>query len=283
MGMGMGRLIVCSGKQAVTPYLFKLTDTKIYSIEELCYYIYYNISDLNKENFQYSLCNWLKEELQLENLADTLKVKIEESAELKEIVTVIFTSCDYYSDIDIKQLISFIEEMEKITPFEKKKKLANNYLKYKQYAEAQAEYMDILNGKEVLGISTEEYGDILHNLAIVQLHSEGTQKAAGTFKEAYLRNHKMESLKLYLLALKISKQEELFLKEIEECNVDSQMQEQILDELESCMNAFEQSEEIRKVEQLKDYKTSGKMNHFYHTANELVESWKKQYRRENIC
>lgn len=279
----MGRLIVCSGKQAVTPYLFKLTDNKIYSIEELCYYIYYNISILNKETFQCSLCNWLKEELKLEKLADTLKNQLEQGAELKDLVNLIFNSCDYYSETEIHNLIQYIEEMEQITPLERKKKLANNFLKYRQYAEAKTEYLNILSGKEALGISTEEYGDILHNLAIAQLNSEGIQNAAGTFKEAYLRNQRKESLKLYLLALKLSKQEELFLQEIKDCNVESQMQEQILDELESCMNAFDQSEENRMIEQLKEYKTSGKMNHFYHTANDLVDRWKKQYRRENIC
>ena len=39
----MGKLILCSSVIAKNPYCFPMTKTKVYSIEEVCYYIRNNI------------------------------------------------------------------------------------------------------------------------------------------------------------------------------------------------------------------------------------------------
>lgn len=39
----MGKFILCSGKRAKEPYYVNVTDTVLYTIEELCYFLYQNI------------------------------------------------------------------------------------------------------------------------------------------------------------------------------------------------------------------------------------------------
>ena len=51
----MSSLILCKSRGAKTPYVFNVTDTKIYTIEELCYYIYNNIYILTEKVFDEKL------------------------------------------------------------------------------------------------------------------------------------------------------------------------------------------------------------------------------------
>ena len=39
----MGKIILCRGQRTDKPYVTPQTDIKLYSAEELCYYIYNNI------------------------------------------------------------------------------------------------------------------------------------------------------------------------------------------------------------------------------------------------
>ena len=59
----MGKLIECSGKIADKPYHFRLTDTNVYSIEEVCYYIYNNIYIIREQIFDKDFSMWLRNEL----------------------------------------------------------------------------------------------------------------------------------------------------------------------------------------------------------------------------
>ena len=47
----MGKLILCSSVIAKNPYCFPMTKTKVYSIEEVCYYIRNNIYMMQEEVF----------------------------------------------------------------------------------------------------------------------------------------------------------------------------------------------------------------------------------------
>lgn len=52
----MGKLILCSSVIAKNPYCFPMTKTKVYSIEEVCYYIRNNIYMMQEEVFDLGVC-----------------------------------------------------------------------------------------------------------------------------------------------------------------------------------------------------------------------------------
>ena len=277
----MGKLIICSGKQTLKPYYFKLTNTKIYSIEELCYYIYNNIDVMNEEFFGNLLVTWMSTELQLEESAQKLQELLNVDAGLKDLVVCILCSSDYYTEMEIKHLLQTMDDMRRLTPIEKKQNKANNYLKYRQFTEAATEYENILNGKDVVTLTGEEYGNLVHNLAVVQLNTVGIAIAADSFKEAYERNNNVESLKQYLYSLKMSKQEERFIAECIAYEVSQELQEQIQNDIELKFIEAEKSDEYKVVDNLKECKQVGKMSQYYKMAEELIGQWKQEFRREN--
>ena len=236
---------------------------------------------MNEEFFGDLLVTWMSTELQLEESANKLQELINMDAGLKDLVVCILCSADYYTEMEIKQLLQTMDEMTKLTPIEKRMNKANNYLKYRQFTEAATEYENILNGKDVVNLTGEEYGDLVHNLAVVQLNTVGVVLAADSFKEAYERNHNAESLKQYLYSLKMSKQEERFLQECLAYEVSQESQEEIQNEIELKFMEAETSDEYKVVGKLKECKQVGKMSQYYKMAEELIGQWKQEFRREN--
>lgn len=277
----MGKLIICNGKLATKPYYHKITGIKLYSIEELCYYVYNHMDVISQDFFSLSLVDWIKEELMLEDLSLKLVDLIKSSASLKDISVCILCSCDYYTELEIRTFIIQIDNFYKLTPYERRKMKADNYLTYRRYREAQIEYESMLFGEEIYSISNKEYGDILHNLALVTLHTKGILAAVEGFKEAYNRNQNVVSLKHYLYTLKLSKQENAFSKALELYKVNDDVIEDIEKELNIEYSPLEESSEYRTLNQLTRYKEQGKGTEFYQLANELIERFKVKYRMEN--
>lgn len=278
----MGKLIICNGALATKPYYHKVTGTNVYSIEELCYYIYNNIDIMNNEFLNETLASWILSELKLENRGKKLLELMEKGANMKDIIVYILCSADYYSESDIKKLIVRMDNFSLLTPFEKKKKTADSYLKYKKYNMALNEYEEILYGKESLQLDNIEYGNLLHNLAIAKLNTKGAYYAANDFKQAYEGNHNELSLKQYLMALKISKQEDAYVSAIAEYNINKEL----IDEINNCLDIeyldLEDSKEMKAIKELMEYKRSGNMSKFYEVASEVIDNFKEEFRLVNV-
>lgn len=277
----MGKLIICNGKEAYIPYYFKMTNTKVYSIEELCYYVFNNVELLSEDFFGEPLIRWLEDELNLKDTADKLRDKKSKACSFKEIAVSILCSCDYYTEPEIKEFIHNLDELVQLSPYEKLKKKADNYLKYRQFAEAATTYEKILDGEEVKSLSSEEYGTILHNLAIIKIHMIGMAEAAESFKEAYERNKNPESLKQYFMALKLSKQDSIFLEEANAYGLTETLKDEIQDEINISLEEAKQTQEYKMMEEFQECKQTGRINQLYRIADELINEWKQDFRREN--
>ncbi|QHQ59547.1 hypothetical protein Ana3638_01000 [Anaerocolumna sedimenticola] len=277
----MGKLILCNGKLAEQPYHVKLTDTYLYSIEELCYYIYNNIEVITEDFFNDTLINWIRMVLKLVQGADKLSKLLESKAGLKDYVVCVLCSADYYTETEIKQLLVIMDEWGNLTPIERRKKKADNYIKYRQYTEAVMEYEMILNSPEAASLDSLQYGDLIHNLALAQIYTIGLAAAAEVFKQAYERNHNKESLKQYLCTLILSKQEEKLNQEVLNYGVGEEYLEKIKNELDEYYQEAESSSGYEVIESLFEHKNAGQIVPFYQIAGELINGWKQEFRREN--
>lgn len=205
--------ILCKGQVAKEPYIIPITEVPVYSLEELCYYIYNNIYSVTEEFFDEKLAVWLQEQVQYSSLAKKMKVLIQRRNDSKDLVVTLLCACDYYKEDEIVKLVTVMEKIANLPAHQKCKIKADNYLHAGKYGKSLQEYKKLLNGELAEGFSTEEYGNLLHNQAIAQFHVASFQEAAKGFKEAYARNQKTESLHQYLYMLLMNEQEELFVKE----------------------------------------------------------------------
>lgn len=205
--------ILCKGELAKEPYIIPISETPVYSLEELCYYMYHHIYSVTEEFFDEKMVSWLCEQAGLEALAEKMHVLLQKKNDLKDLVVTLMCSCDYYKEEEILQLVTVMKKIENLPAHEKNKIKADHYLRAGKYGKSLLEYKQLLYGEMAEHFSTEEYGNLLHNQAIALFHVSSFREAANGFKEAYARNHKEQSLQQYLYALLLNGQEELFVQE----------------------------------------------------------------------
>jgi hypothetical protein len=275
----MGKLILCSGARTKRPYGFASTGIRVYSIEELCFYLFHHVYLIEEEMFSESLIEWIKTELKLTERAEKLRLLKKQKADLKTIVTVILCSSDYYTEYEIKGLLKKLDEIIGM-PFIKRNCIkANNYLKDSQFTEAAGEYDRILNSKEAVDLTPEEYGDILHNLAVAKVHITGLKEASELFCQAYERNHREESLRQYLYSFRLCSNDTLYAEKKEEYQISQELDNSIKSYLEQKGKEAEQSDMMLEIQHLKKRKAHGNMSEYDKETNELIDTWKTKVRQ----
>lgn len=275
----MSKLILCSGKLAQIPFHFSLTNTNIYSIEELCFYIKENIYVMGEELYQEELVTWLKEEVDMPVISGKLGDLIKNGHSLKDVIVSILCSSDYYEEEEIQDLIQVIDQINNLSPISKLKIKADNYLLYKKYLSAARLYEQILNNKEAATLTPKEYGSIKHNLAIVYLHTISYKVAAETFLDAYSYSREAESLTQYLYALKLGKYEDEFNQAIAEYQVNDTLVEEIIGNIGIKLLEAKETVEYKQIQKLNTFLKIGKINDFQKVANPIICQWKNEYRQ----
>ncbi len=277
----MGKVILCTGKTARNPYYFLSTGTRVYTIEELCYYIYHNIETVSEELACPELVDFLRHELGLEERADQLEKLFATHAGIKDIIVLILCSADFYEEEEIRLLLSELDSLNEMTPLQRKKRSADHYLESGQYREAMKAYRNIIYSREPVEMNSIEYGDILHNLAVLYAKTGAFVTAAEEFRAAYERNGNQESLKQYLYALKFSKQDELFDKEIGRVAENRALMEEIENELYAVSENEDNTYDYHELRRIKELKECGRVTDYYKAVDELVGRLKNKYRAEN--
>ena len=72
----MGSLILCHNKRAQQPYEIGRIHLRIYTIEELCYYVCNNLYLIDHTIMNRQLCEWISTELHLDALAEKLREEL---------------------------------------------------------------------------------------------------------------------------------------------------------------------------------------------------------------
>ncbi len=277
----MGKVILCAGKTARNPYYFLSTGTRVYTIEELCYYIYHNIETVSEELVCPELVAFLRNELGLEERANQLEKLYATHAGIKDIIVLILCSADYYEEEEIRALLSELDTLNEMTPLQRKKRAANQYLENGQYREAMKAYRNILYSREPVEMNSIEYGDILHNLAVLYAKTGAFLTAAEQFRAAYERNGNKESLKQYLYALKLAKQEDQFEKELGRLAENRLLLDEIENELFHVADYEDNTYDYHELMRIRNLKESGRVSEYYKAVEEFIGRLKNKYRAEN--
>ena len=150
-----------------------------------------------------------------------------------------------------------------------------------QNQEAMKIYRDIIYSKEPVELTQDEYGSIMHNIAVIHAGAGSFAAAAESFREAYERNGNVQSLKQYLYALKLGKQDTQFGRELKRYVDNRAVVEQIENDLYYVADTQENSFEVREVERAKQLKEEGRINDYYKLMEEILFRLKNKYRMEN--
>lgn len=275
----MGKMILCTGVYAKTPYCFEISETKVYSIEELVFYLYQNLYGIQEEALDESLAGWIRSELRLTETADRLSLLIQKKSSIKDRAMVLFHSCYYYNEQEIAYAEEILEDIAHLPPFGRLKLRAENSLRYHNYVRAAYLYENLLKRPEAAKLAPEEYGEILHNQAIAHIYTMSVAEAAEEFKEAYERCQRKESLEQYFYALLISGNEEAFQKAVQDFYIDQDKQQELRKRVSEIFAESRKTEDAWQLRQAEKLRENGKAEEYYQLVQKLLDRWKRECRK----
>lgn len=270
-------IILLEYREAESPYIFKAAGIKVYSIEELSYYIYHNIYLFTEDMVDEKLIKWLGSEVGNKVLAEKLAKLKKQGNDLKDIVTTILCSNDFYTEREIKFLIGIMEDMEKLSLSMRHKMKADALIRHQSYHGAALEYEWILKHKGQEDFSSEEYGNILHNLGVAHIHMASLMEASREFKEAYLFNRNKESMYCYFMSLKLSRQDEVFEDEARHLGISGEEIREIEYRMAAASEEAKNLAISKKLKAIKELKLRGRVNEYYQGIDYIMNSWKRDY------
>lgn len=182
---------------------------ELWTIEELCFYLYYNIENLDETVMGRELYEWLAKEIRLPRLSSSLEQEQKQGKSVPWCAWFLLKEIGMYSDEELEEIRTFCFAMENKDAFECQKLKADRLLQNGKYLRSIQEYEKLL----ALGEENRQYqhltGDILHNMGVANTRLFLFQEAADCFEKAYARNHREESLKAQKEALKQADAQEI--------------------------------------------------------------------------
>lgn len=273
----MSGLILCRTKEAESPYYISNMDLKIYSLEELCYYIYNNIYLIGIDLADDKLVEFIRYEINEVELADKLDYLIREKAGLAEIVITILKYVDYYNLSEIEDIREILETLDTQNVSERLKARADSFLENKCYYSAVRNYSNIINSKKDTSLPGIFYAKVYHNIGVAYANLYLFKQAVEYFDEAYKIGQHEESLKCRMAALILAAD-----NEIDDTNDSDEDCEEVYvlnREIETLMDSAAYSQEYKELENALSLKYDGHVSECYKAIDGILDEWKKQYNK----
>ncbi|MDD5900548.1 MAG: hypothetical protein PUC73_06620 [Lachnospiraceae bacterium] len=278
----MARVVLCAGSRSRVPLRLQTVDRELYSAEEICYYLYHHAITAEDYITQDVLAEYYETELGLPLVAERLRVLKASEAAVREYAMVVFGATAMYTEEETAEYLRELERLQDLRFWQKQKAKADVYLEHRKYRDAMQLYERLLRKRKELEMPEVATGNVYHNLAICELHITGAGSAAGHFAEAYEKNRSQESLRSYLIALRLAQKDNEYLTALEQYEVSEFMKTEMDAMLFECMVEAGESPEYQELVRIKKLFSEGQLPEYQEATRELLESFKKQYRQDNM-
>jgi tetratricopeptide (TPR) repeat protein len=258
-----------------------MTKTRVYSIEEVCYYIRNNIYMMQEEIFDAEFAAWIRRELGMTVTADKLDQMRQDHNNLKDIVVTLCCSCDYYTEEEINRLIDIMDETQNLSMVGRQQIKADSFLKSGSLEKARHEYETILKSTEMLSASPEEYGRAYHNLGVACALMGEFRQGAASFQKAYEQNKDMASLQCYLYCVRLGGTQEEYKKAVKEMELTKEQQVFLQAQYEDAWHQSGEGRECRQIERIGRQYSQGSAEGVVR-AKEILQQWKNEYRQTRL-
>ena len=251
----MGSLILCHDQHAAHPYEITRIHCKIFTMEELCYYLCNNLYLIDYTIMNEQLCGWLEEDIGKRELADQLRDVIRMRGSVEKFVLTILKSSGIYKEAEMIRIQNVLERLKNQKDIERQKYKGDNLLESGEVEEAILVYQAILNEGEDENTDPKFYASLGSAYGRMFLY----QQAARMYDRAYQICEDPKLLKPYLYA----SYKYMSMEEYHILLTKNDTYAEINTELRSEMK------EIREGIQME-------------MSEQLTDKWKQQYRRSHI-
>ena len=236
----MSGYILCQTKKAERPYFIENISTNIYSVEELCYYLYHNLYLIDKTIINEELCIWIGEELNLPGLAAKIRQFLGQDIHVDDVIYPVFKEINYLTYEELKALNSRLVLISKESADMRQKQKGDSLMENGMYVNAIRVYQKLLERTDLEEQRKGFVSDVWHNLGCAYSYLFQMEKAMECFWEAFLTQSDPKELVCYLLAYRSVKKPQEYENRLKELNVS----EEVKDTLKKALDEFAQKKEV---------------------------------------
>ena len=160
----MGRYLLC-GKEAELPFEIEELDLRIYTIEELCYYIYNNLMLIGDDFVNEQLIGFIRSGLELPEIADKIERFHTNASDLDATLTMLLSEVGYYSEAEMTAFQEALLKRRRTNGTERIRLKADGLMQRKRYYAAIRYYRTLLNEQKDSRVGPEFYLYVRESLA----------------------------------------------------------------------------------------------------------------------
>lgn len=252
----MGSFILCHKKKAKHPYEVSRIHKRIYTIEELCYYLCNNLYLIDYTIMNEQLCRWIADELELRDLSDKLLDVIKNSGSVEQFVVCVLNESRIYTPGEMAHIQNVLEKLKNQKEVERQKFKADSLMESGELESAILVYMSIVNGTRDESVDKRFYGKVYACLASAYGRAFLYEESAKMYEKAYQICEDKGMLEGYLYASSRYLAADEYHKMV--------MSNEVFLEVDNKL-----AEKTARV----------KENISLDPSKEMLEEWKKEYRR----
>jgi hypothetical protein len=190
----MGRYLL-GGKEARLPYEVEELNLRLYTVEELCYYIYNNLSLIEEDFIDERLLSFLRKELGQTEIAEKIERFYVSPSDQDATLLMLLSDVGYYSEQELKEFQNRLVSRKRKNGPERILQKADSLYAKKRYLKAVFYYRRIALDKEDGRISAELRSRAYESMANAYGHLFAFERASEALAEAYGENPQERLLK----------------------------------------------------------------------------------------
>lgn len=180
----MGLVTLCKYQRTKNPLFVEQAGLKLYSVEELAYFLYHNLCLVDRQFFDDRLCRWLQETGASE-LAGRIRSGISSGTGLPDLVLMAVGASGLFSAEEQAALGERLRGLSGLQEQERLKLRADELLNNRNEWAAAEEYRHILQMHQNSRLGMEFYSAVWNNLGVCYARQFLFGKAAECFETAY--------------------------------------------------------------------------------------------------
>jgi len=160
----MGRYILC-GKIADSPFEVEELDLRIYTIEELCFYIYHNLSLIDDEFIDEKLITFIRKELEMPEIAQKIERFYSSPSDQDSTLQMLLSEVGYYTDQELTEFQSRLVKRRRRNGPERVREKADSLREKKRYYNAIRTYRILTNAPRDGRVGQNFYPEVMEAMA----------------------------------------------------------------------------------------------------------------------
>lgn len=272
----MGKVLMCVGEYAKTPYYFESICVNIYCMEELCCLLATNPFMVDADIMDKDLAEWIGAECGLQDLSHQLLSLFRRGIQPGTFVDAIMDYVKYNTPQERQKIKDALTSSVGLNESERHKKQGDYLIKNGRYQMAIIEYDKMLRETDEMDSGLK--AGIYHNMGVACSKLFQFESAARYFKKAYELAGNRESGIQYLLATKQIMNDNRYIDFLADNGQYYELSLEVEKIYEEAKAQFEATREYTMLSALSIYKDEGNTSSYYQEIDKVIAGLKDSYR-----